>query len=120
MNEVPAATIKKIETLVQIAADLRQGKDFNITRLTILKTLCAEPDAASQFAFHIAKTPPPANDVVLAGVGVCRRRAADLSANYNLELCQRANGLAQAGRQQTHKDNPCRTTACISLSPCTT
>ena len=55
MNDVPAATIKKIQTLAQIAADLRQGKDFNITRLTILKSLCADPDAAAQFALHIAK-----------------------------------------------------------------
>jgi hypothetical protein len=55
MNDVPAATIKKIQTLAQIAADLRQGKDFNITRLTILKSLCADPDAAAQFALHVAK-----------------------------------------------------------------
>jgi hypothetical protein len=56
MDDVPAATIKKVQTLAQIAADLRLGKDFNITRLTILKSLCADPDAAAQFAFHIAKT----------------------------------------------------------------
>ena len=55
MNEVPAATIKKIQTLVQIAADLRHGKDFNITRLTMLKSLCSDPDATAKFALCIAK-----------------------------------------------------------------
>ena len=55
MNDVPAATIKKIQTLAQIAADLRHGKDFNITRLTMLKSLCSDPDAAAQFALYIAK-----------------------------------------------------------------
>jgi hypothetical protein len=55
MNDIPAATIKKIQTLAQIAADLRQGKDFNITRLTILKSLCADPHAAAQFTLYIAK-----------------------------------------------------------------
>ncbi len=55
MQHVPAATIKKIQTLAQIAADLRQGKDFNITRLTLLKVLCSDPDAATQFALYLAK-----------------------------------------------------------------
>lgn len=55
MNEVPPKTLKKIHTLVGMAADLRRGKDFNITRLTIIKSLCSDPDAAAQFALHIAK-----------------------------------------------------------------
>ena len=50
MSEVPPATIKKIRTLTQIAAVLRQGKDYNITRLTMLKSLCSNPDAASKTA----------------------------------------------------------------------
>lgn len=60
MNEVPFATVKKIRTLAQVAADLGQGKDFNITRLTILKSLCSDPDAAAQFALFIAKKTPQA------------------------------------------------------------
>jgi len=48
-------TIKKLQTLAPIAADLRQGQHFNITRLTILKDLCADPKAAATFARHIAK-----------------------------------------------------------------
>ena len=55
MKEVPAKTVKKIRTLAQIAADCHQGKDFNITRLTMLKSLCSDPDAAAQFALYIAK-----------------------------------------------------------------
>ena len=55
MKEVPAKIVKKIQTLAQIAADLRQGKDFNITRLTMLKGLCSDPDAAAQFALYLAK-----------------------------------------------------------------
>jgi hypothetical protein len=47
--------VKKTQALAQIAADLRQGQHFNITRLTIIKSLCSEPDAAAKFAIHIAK-----------------------------------------------------------------
>ena len=55
MNEVPPQTIKKIQTLAQIAAELRGGKDFNITRLTLLKSLCGDADNAAAFALYIAK-----------------------------------------------------------------
>ena len=47
--------MKKIQTLAQIAADLRQGQHFNITRLTIIKSFCSDPDAAAKFAVYIAK-----------------------------------------------------------------
>jgi hypothetical protein len=55
MSDAPPATVKKIQTLVQIAEDLRHGKHFEITRLTILKGLCSDPKAAAQFALHLAK-----------------------------------------------------------------
>ena len=55
MNEVPTTTLKRLRTLTQIAADLRQGKDYNITRLTMLKSLCSDQNAAAQFALYIAK-----------------------------------------------------------------
>ena len=54
-NQPPPAVVKKIQALAKIAADLRQGKDYNITRLTLLKSLCSDPDAAAKFAIHIAK-----------------------------------------------------------------
>ena len=49
------AVVKKIQALAKIAADLRQGKDYNITRLTLIKSLCSDPDAAAKFALQIAK-----------------------------------------------------------------
>lgn len=53
--EAPPATVNKIQTLAQIADDLRRGEDFNITRLTILKGLCSDPKATAQFALYLAK-----------------------------------------------------------------
>ena len=55
MNSLPPATIKKLQALVQISADLCVGKDYPITRLTTLKSFCADPDAAAKFALHIGK-----------------------------------------------------------------
>jgi len=55
MNGVPAKTVKKIQTLAQIAVELRQGEHFKITRLTMLKSLCSDEEAAMKFALHIAK-----------------------------------------------------------------
>ena len=46
---------KKICTLVKIAQELRQGKSFNITRLTSIKSLCADPNAAEQFFLYLAR-----------------------------------------------------------------
>lgn len=46
---------KKIATLAQIAQELHQGKNFNLTRLTSLKSLCADPKAAGQFCFYLAQ-----------------------------------------------------------------
>jgi hypothetical protein len=54
MTEVPANIVKKIQTLAQMAAELRQGRDFSITRLTLLKSLCSDPEAAAKFALHLA------------------------------------------------------------------
>jgi hypothetical protein len=45
----------KIRRLVDIAEELQQGNSFNITRLTMLKSLCEDPKDAAQFALHIAK-----------------------------------------------------------------
>ncbi len=45
----------KIRRLAQLAAELREGGRFNITRLTTLKSLCEDAEATAQFAVHIAK-----------------------------------------------------------------
>jgi len=55
MEQPTPAVVKKIQTLAKIAVDLRQGQDFNITRLTILKSLCDDPEAAAKFALYIAE-----------------------------------------------------------------
>jgi hypothetical protein len=47
--------IKKVENLSKIAEALRRGKYFPITRLTTLKCLCAEPEAAPAFALFLAQ-----------------------------------------------------------------
>jgi len=43
----------KVTRLVKLAEDLRGGRDFSITRLTILKALCEDPVAAARFGLHI-------------------------------------------------------------------
>jgi len=55
MNDGSTKIVKKIQTLAQIAADLRTGKNHNITRLTMLKSLCSDPEAAAAFALYVAK-----------------------------------------------------------------
>ncbi len=45
----------KIRRLAQLAAELREGDHFNITRLTTLKSLCEDADATAHFAVHVAK-----------------------------------------------------------------
>jgi len=42
--------LKKVEKLGEIAAELRQGKDFSITRLTVLKGLCEQGDCTVTYA----------------------------------------------------------------------
>jgi len=54
-NQPPAAVVKKIQGLAKLAADLHHGQQFNITRLTLIKSLCSDPNAAAKFAVHIAK-----------------------------------------------------------------
>ncbi|MEI8373072.1 MAG: hypothetical protein WCJ35_09610 [Planctomycetota bacterium] len=55
MEQPSPAVVKKIQALAKLAADLRQGQHFNITRLTVIKSLCSDPDAAAKFVFYIAK-----------------------------------------------------------------
>ncbi len=54
-NEPSAAVVKKIQALAKLAADLHHGQHFNITRLTLIKSLCSDPDATAKFAVYIAK-----------------------------------------------------------------
>jgi hypothetical protein len=48
-------TLKKVEKLEEIAEALRRGKDFSITRLTVLKGLCEDRRAAGEFALFLSR-----------------------------------------------------------------
>jgi hypothetical protein len=48
-------SVKKVKKLAEIAEGLRRGKDFSITRLTTIKSLCEEPEAAAAFALFLAQ-----------------------------------------------------------------
>lgn len=52
---VSKATISRISKLAEIAQELREGKRFEITRLTRIKALCEETQAAADFAIYIAR-----------------------------------------------------------------
>jgi hypothetical protein len=57
-KQPPSSTSKvvpKIRQLATIARELREGASFNITRLTMLKSLCEDATAAAQFALHLAQ-----------------------------------------------------------------
>ncbi len=45
----------RIRKLDHIAEELRQGKHFSTTRLTIVKGLCESPEATNRFVVHLAK-----------------------------------------------------------------
>jgi hypothetical protein len=62
MNDISPKTARKIQTLQKIAADLRDGKDFNITRLTILKGFCEDSETAAQFASFPCKEVPQGDE----------------------------------------------------------
>ena len=45
----------KIRTFDKIVQELYQGKSFNITRLTTLKSLCKDSEAANHYVFYLAQ-----------------------------------------------------------------
>src|SRR5271165_6141385 len=47
--------VKKVRKLSEVAEELRQGKDFPVTRLTTIKSLCEEPEAVAAFALFLAQ-----------------------------------------------------------------
>ena len=52
---LPREALVRIRKLAQLAADLRRGEHFEITRLTILKSLCSEPAVANRFVHYLAQ-----------------------------------------------------------------
>jgi hypothetical protein len=47
--------VKGVRKLTDLAPALRQGNDFPVTRLTTIKSLCAEPQAVAAFALFLAR-----------------------------------------------------------------
>lgn len=47
-----AANVYKLERMIK---ELQQGELFSITRLTTLKRLCADPNAAARFGRYLAE-----------------------------------------------------------------
>ena len=52
---MPETAVARIRKIVEIAQELRNGKRFEITRLTRIKALCEDPNAAAQFAIYMAR-----------------------------------------------------------------
>jgi hypothetical protein len=52
---VEKATLAKLQKLAAISAGLQDGEDYPITRLTTLKSLCADRKAAAKFTLRITK-----------------------------------------------------------------
>jgi hypothetical protein len=52
---MPETADTRISKIVEIAQELRNGKRFEITRLTRLKSLCEDKNAAEQFAIYMAR-----------------------------------------------------------------
>lgn len=49
------AIVKKIKMLAQVARELPASRGFNITRLTVIKSLCKDIEIASAFVFHLSQ-----------------------------------------------------------------
>jgi hypothetical protein len=54
MKSSTSKTAARIRKLAQIAEDLHGGAVFSITRLTTVKSLCEDPEAAARFAVHLS------------------------------------------------------------------
>jgi hypothetical protein len=54
-HQLSSTIAAKIRKLARLAADLQDGHAFPITRLTTIKSLCADPDAARHFCFYLAQ-----------------------------------------------------------------
>src|SRR5215212_12133585 len=55
VQKPPRAVLSRVRKLAQIARDLSEGANFSITRLTILKSLCEDPEVAAHFAVFLAR-----------------------------------------------------------------
>ena len=54
-NQAVKSVAAKLKKLALLAQQLRAGENFEITRLTVLKSWCENPVAAGRFALHLAE-----------------------------------------------------------------
>lgn len=54
-TEDRAKALAKVEKLAQIARELRAGRVFMATRLTVLKNLCQDPVATARFSLYLTE-----------------------------------------------------------------
>lgn len=54
-NQADKSAAAKLKKLALLAQQLRAGENFEITRLTVLKSWCEDPIAAGRFALHLAE-----------------------------------------------------------------
>ena len=54
MKPSMAKVTTRVRKLAQIADELRSGANFPVTRMTTVKGLCEDPEAAARFALHLA------------------------------------------------------------------
>ncbi len=55
MNTPSSNIVTKLQKLGALSQELRKGGDFSVTRLTVIKSLCEDPNAANRFVLHLAK-----------------------------------------------------------------
>jgi NOL1/NOP2/fmu family ribosome biogenesis protein len=48
-------TLARVKKLARLAEELRQGEQFQITRLTMLKSLCEDPVAAAELGLYLVE-----------------------------------------------------------------
>lgn len=54
-KKVPADVKRKVRKLAELVHELRKGNQFNITKLTTIKSLCKEPEVAFSFVLYLAQ-----------------------------------------------------------------
>jgi DNA-binding MarR family transcriptional regulator len=82
----------KARKLARIAIELRQGKDFSVTRLTSIKSLCQNPAASARFVTYLARK---TLQRVEQGTGRTRQRSAEQAGRHRQMMTDAVAALEQ-------------------------
>lgn len=98
-------TAAQVTKLVKIAEDLRSGRDFSITRLTVLKALCEDPVAAARFGQHLTnrvkgKAAKRYRPLIDRAIGEIRRQLKSPSAPPGQSAFAALHALEEAQKQR--------------------